>query len=296
MYRFFEAVVIHFYGSWQTKKVLENYAFFPITIAPERTTPLRHLIRLKDESAPLLRDSKELVKPGEYSIYTRAPHTSPRNTLFISTQLSDELKAAAFHRDEGQCPFTGQKLEIDSPAVKAFWYMPLWSGYMAIKPVGRPAITARHEMAEEMHDDPAICDALKTVENCFITTQEVYDLHMSNKITVDIEDDYRIVRFVDSDQITPPLRRNLLRTGNPGQLADKYLAAHFRYTIPVNIMGGDVLEFHTVSEAHDFLDEHYLGKGQFDWGSEDWSSTKLGRCVFEWARLCSEPDDEPPSE
>lgn len=320
MYRFFETVVIHFFGSWPIEKVLQNYAFFPITVLPEKTTPLRHLLVLNSSSTPLPRDSKEVVKPGEYGIYTRErskpmysfdfvmPYNLSPAPLYklnkmklcqiphASSTPSQELKTAAFQRDEGRCPFTGQQLDIDSPTVKAFWYLPLWAGYMTIKPVGRPAIDARHTMAEDVHEDPTICDALKTVDNCFVTTQEVYDLLMSNKITVDVEDDYRIVRFVDQDEIALQLRKNLLRTGSLGQLDDKYLAAHFRYTVPVNIMGGDVLESHSVSEAADFLDEHYLGQGRFDWDRDDWSSTILGRCVFEWAKLCSETvGDKPPS-
>ncbi|RDB27472.1 hypothetical protein Hypma_004093 [Hypsizygus marmoreus] len=278
-----------------------GYSLFPVTVKPRYKltyTPSR-----KVSAAAFPHESKEILIVGDYGIFKLDTSFEPiaypfkflaatfmqvvselegPDTRFL-VKPSDSLERMAEQRDKSRCIFTGARLPGGADAVEVTWFLPLNYDYLM-----KAAITGERSKAYlETYDDMKSHERLMNICNCLITTKEIKQLLWEHKLAIDVDDDFRIVYFPIRTPNTPQFKSHLVRSGGPDDLAEEYLRAHFRRSLLMNIVGGDVTEdYPNDGWIQEFAEDMDVECGSDpDLTRPEWDS-KLGRQALQWLREC----------
>ncbi|KAJ7573991.1 hypothetical protein C8J56DRAFT_980440 [Mycena floridula] len=146
------------------------------------------------------------------------------HTMRELNRMPENVLVVAQSRDGSTCSITG------SHQAKVTWIVPPEGGERTRKPGDR----------QPFYD---LIEFYKTLENTITVSEAIYPLFVDNKIAIDIEDNYRIIQFEDllSDVELPshmPISFcNKPSTERPGEF---FLRNHFKYTLWVQFLGGDI--------------------------------------------------------
>ncbi|KAJ7806399.1 hypothetical protein B0H14DRAFT_3882371 [Mycena olivaceomarginata] len=159
----------------------------------------------------------------------------------LEYQFLPEIERSVMARDNQTCWFTGATDDIALswifPPVfrnqtKASWFDVLDKEFVTAKNV----LTLKSELKLHFH---------------------------SNNFTVDVDDDYRIVILRDMGRAVSFLPTRLSRHQQHDTVVDSFLRDHFRYSLGVMILGGDIRETYSRQEVLEMIGE-LVGYGRDD--------------------------------
>jgi hypothetical protein len=102
-----------------------------------------------------------------------------------------------------------------------------------------------------------------TAKNVLTLKSELKFHFHSNNFTVDVDDDYRIVILRDMGRAVSFLPTRLSRHQQHDTVVDSFLRDHFRYSVGVMILGGDIRETYSRQEVLEMIGE-LVGYGRDD--------------------------------
>ncbi|KAF9461576.1 hypothetical protein BDZ94DRAFT_1323247 [Collybia nuda] len=152
----------------------------------------------------------------------------------------------------------------------------------------------------EMREDMAFRNPIRTPRdvaetaivssNCLTMSKMAISLFEKSIITIDVDDNYRIIRFYEGDWVNSEMGNPLPEYFTPnGTEADKFLRAHFHYSLSVHAYGGDHQDTVPLIVVEHFM----LDRGLFeengiefsleddDYTADEWN-TYNGRQVLAW--------------
>ncbi|KAG7444595.1 uncharacterized protein BT62DRAFT_1007598 [Guyanagaster necrorhizus] len=160
------------------------------------------------------------IKDGDFYSELGDPHTMFK----VPSIIKDRVR----QRDQNRCLFTGSQPQR---AITVSWLVPPYCcEEVSIPP---SVITERSGLYRE---------DLTVPSNATVLHRDLVPYFLNNAFSVDIDDDYRIIIFREMGSI-----RQLLPTHMPAPCAqdqqfDMFLRAHFRSSLRVNILRGDIRE------------------------------------------------------
>jgi hypothetical protein len=102
-----------------------------------------------------------------------------------------------------------------------------------------------------------------TAKNVLTLKSELKFHFHSNNFSVDVDDDYRIVILRDMGRALSFLPTHLPRHEQHDIIVDSFLRDHFRYSLGVMILGGDIRETYSRQEVIEMIGE-LVGCGRDD--------------------------------
>ncbi|KAH9916673.1 uncharacterized protein B0H18DRAFT_1037596 [Fomitopsis serialis] len=161
--------------------------------------------------------------------------------------IPDTLRDQASARDEGKCIFT--QSESGSSPVDVHWiYPPAWSATcITTLGVERSKLLLRAK-------------GFQDVDNLATMRSDIYKLWHSNAFSVDVDGEYR-VRIFDAAAIGCGLPSRLEKIP-AGTKSGDFFREHFRHTLCVHFVGGDITADYSHRQVQAFLEE--MGLDEFD--------------------------------
>jgi len=206
--------------------------------------------------------------------------------LAAKASLTSSIIQQTLDRD-GKCIFSGVKSSSDSNAVVATWIFPPFLGYI---------LSDDEYLETEYQTDPNACDLSEfmVVTNAVSGREDLVTLLWENKLSVDVDDKYRIIVFKRPDFLKVDLRSHLTLIDGPHRPSDQFLRLHFQRCLAVSACGGAAREDYHEQEIDDFMEELGVFDGETDPTDSRWTSP-LGTEVYSYLirqKLAEYADEE----
>ncbi|EED85362.1 predicted protein [Postia placenta Mad-698-R] len=174
----------------------------------------------------------------------------------------------------------------------------IWNPKNRVIMFGRDYETFEAVMRDELNREKVDISRFKSVTNIMIMRSDLAKLFYENKFSIDVDDNYRIVFFQDTDELecssesmdalnardyhwTQPIPDGAFQPDKD------LLRRHFRHSLRVNLCGNDI-HFHLTRNQIQTYWDRFNGHSDHDDiirpTDPEWD-TPLGRCFREWQRL-----------
>ncbi|KAK0457005.1 uncharacterized protein EV420DRAFT_1550776 [Desarmillaria tabescens] len=234
---------------------ISPFTFHPVTI--RRFGILSYAIELKGEEISAA--STESLPAGNYAWYwPDGKQAFPEITAF--TQLAPfpemmpagkdletlfdvvpSVAEAVVQRDHHRCFVTGIMSPPDD--VGLIWVFPPDFFYLLFY----------YKTAE---DQPPPCpEFFKVASNAGFMYKRLIPFFIGNAFSIDVDDGHRIVVFRDMGSAQSLLPSHIVGRDGEGLPADKFLREHFRVSMQVNLLGGDICEDYNHNDILDMMEE-----------------------------------------
>ncbi|KAF9461580.1 hypothetical protein BDZ94DRAFT_1263408 [Collybia nuda] len=289
-----------------------TYLIFPVEIERTKNNPLAHHGRILVDldsglpSPPLARDSLERLDPGSYglftlngepsnhsftfsplySIYTLKMSTVYAKVLVPQSTVEEQIRGQVKDRDGSRCCLTG--VEMAENDLNITYIIPPWKAYLMMDRDDGDRWAMEHTFPTKRPH--ALAETVMTSSNCLTMSKKAIPLFEKNIIAIDVDDNYRIIRFYEGKKVEAVLGQPLKEYMVPNDTkADKFLRTHFLYSLCVHTYGGDHIDSFPLYYVDDFMDKMGLfeeNKIEFslkggNYSSGEWD-TYLGRQILAW--------------
>ncbi|SJL10824.1 uncharacterized protein ARMOST_14218 [Armillaria ostoyae] len=257
---------------------IKPFTLHPVTV--HQFGIMSYAIELNGEDIPA--DSTEALPIGNYAWYwSDSERAYPEITAFTRLAPFPEMKAhndpdtlfdvlplvaeAVRQRDHHQCFVTG----IVSPDdVGLVWVFPPYFIYLLFS------------YGDPFSSDP---EFFKTASNAGFMHKRLMPFYLGNAFSIDVDDGHRVVVFRDMGSAQLLLPSHIFTRDGQGP-DDKFLREHFRVSLQVNLLGGDICEDYDHNDILSMMEE--LGVEGEDYveplplTDPRWQ-TVLGKAIFE---------------